>query len=110
MRKQTVDEKRRCPKCGRVENQIRAGYNRSGTQRCECKECKYKYTQNGKKWGYSEEEKKEALRIYYSGVSGSGVGKIMRMSKANVYNWIKKTENAGDGMDKQGDEERNVRA
>ena len=41
---------------------------------------------------YSEEIKKEALRIYYSGVSGRGVGKILGMSKANVYNWIKKTE------------------
>jgi IS1 family transposase len=30
------------------------------------------------------------MKIYYSGVSGRGVGKIMKMSKANVYNWIKK--------------------
>jgi hypothetical protein len=29
--------------------------------------------------------------MFYSGVSGRGVGKILKMSKANVYNWIKKT-------------------
>ena len=31
-----------------------------------------------------------ATKTYYAGVSGRGVGKIFGMSKANVYNWIKK--------------------
>jgi hypothetical protein len=31
-----------------------------------------------------------ALKTYYMGVSGRGVGKIFGMSKANVCNWIKK--------------------
>lgn len=30
--------------------------------------------------------------MYYSGVSGRGVGKVLGMNKANVYNWIKKTK------------------
>jgi len=90
MRKQTINENRRCPKCGQIENQINAGFTKSGTQRCVCKTCNHKYTLNGKTRGYSEEIKQKALRIYYSGVSGRGVGKILGMSKANVYNWIKK--------------------
>ena len=28
--------------------------------------------------------------MYYGGVSGSGVGKILGMNKSNVMNWIKK--------------------
>jgi transposase len=44
--------------------------------------------------------------MYYSGVSGRGVGKYFRMSKANVYNWIKKSES--DRMDKRKDEDGNV--
>jgi len=96
MRKQTIDENRRCPKCGRVENQINAGYNRSGTQRCVCKTCNHKYTLNGKKREYSEEIQKQAMQTYFSGVSGRGVGKLMGMSKANVYNWLKKTESSVD--------------
>ena len=32
------------------------------------------------------------MKTYYSGVSGRGVGKIFCMSKANVYNWMKKTQ------------------
>jgi transposase-like protein len=92
MKKTKIDEKRRCPKCGQTTNQINAGYNRSGTQRCRCKECKIYYTPDGKKREYSEETRKLAIKIYYGGTSGRGVGKILGMSKANVYNWIKKTK------------------
>ena len=91
MRKQTPDESRRCPKCGRIENQIKKGHNPSGTQRCKCLACGVVYTIDPKKRDYPEETKQLAMKIFYSGVSGRGVGKILRMSKANVYNWIKKT-------------------
>lgn len=91
MRKATIDPNKKCPRCGQIENQIKAGYNRSGTQRCKCKDCGIKYTINGKSHEYPEETKKLAIKMYYSGVSGRGVGKILHMSKANVYNWIKKS-------------------
>ena len=94
MKKPKIDTNRRCPKCGKAENQITKGYNRSGTQRCMCKECGVAYTNNPKKREYSEETKKIALKIYYSGVSGRGVGKVLGMSKGNVYNWIKKNESS----------------
>jgi len=90
MRKQTIDENRRCPKCGKTENQVNKGYNRSGTQRCMCKECGVAYTKEPKKREYPEETQKLAMKMFYSGVSGRGVGKVLGMSKANVYNWIKK--------------------
>ena len=34
---------------------------------------------------YDAETRKKALEIYYSGVSGRQVGKLLGMSKANVY-------------------------
>ena len=55
-----------------------------------CKECGVAYTTEPKKREYSEETKQLAMKMYYSGVSGRGVGKVLGMSKANVYNWIKK--------------------
>ena len=97
MRKAKELEGRKCPKCGKEENQINAGYNESGTQRCVCKSCNCKYTLKPKSRAYSEEFQQMALRIYYSGVSGRGVGKVLNMSKANVYNWIKKN---GGSVDK----------
>ena len=97
MRKTKIIEGRRCPKCEKEENQANYGFNRSGTQRCKCKECNNIYTLNPKNRAYSEEVRNTAIKTYYSGVSGRGVGKLLGMSKANVYNWIKKT---GSSVDK----------
>ena len=91
MKKQTIDKARKCPQCGRIENQIKKGYTRSGTQRCMCKECGVWYTINPKKREYPEDTKQLAIKMFYSGVSGRGVGKVLGMNKSNVYNWIKKT-------------------
>ena len=92
MRKATVDEKKKCPKCERIEHQIKVGYNDSGTQRCKCKICGIRYTIDPKKIAYPEEIKQAAIKAYYSGVSGRGVGHLFHINKANVYNWIKKTK------------------
>jgi len=92
MKKITEDENRKCPKCGEIRNQIKKGYNASGTQRCFCKECKIVYTVNPKKREYPEEVRRQAMKTYYAGASGRGVGKIFGFSKANVYNWIKKND------------------
>jgi len=81
-----------CPTCKREEQQIGFGYNRSGTQRLRCKGCGKTYTLQAKTRAYSEEIREQAIKTYYSGVSGRGVGKLFGMSKSNVYNWIKKTD------------------
>ena len=90
MRRITEENWKRCPRCGKTENQIKAGYNKSGTQRCKCKECGIYYTIDPKRHEYPEEIKKQAIKIYYAGVSGRSVGKIFNMNKSNVVNWIKK--------------------
>jgi len=54
------------------------------------KECGKIYTLDPKMKEYPEETKRLAMKMFYSGVSGRGVGKVLGMSKANVYNWIKK--------------------
>ena len=90
MRRSKIEAGKQCPKCGKVENQVKIGYNRSGTQRCMCKECGTRYTIAPKTREYPKETRELAIKMYYSGVSGRGVGKVLGMSKANVYNWIKK--------------------
>ena len=79
-----------CPVCSTQENQIKQGYNRSGSQRCVCKNCGKKYTLNPKQHAYPEEVREQAIKIYYSGVSGRGVGNLLGMNKENVVRWIKK--------------------
>jgi len=90
MRKATKIVGRRCPQCGKTENQVMAGKNRSGTQRCFCNECKKYYTHAPKTRVIPEEVRRQAIKTYYAGASGRGVGKVFGFSKANVYNWIKK--------------------
>ena len=88
---------RKCPICGKTEHQRNCGKNRSGTQRCFCTECKKYYTLNPKTREYSEEVRELAIKAYYAGASGRGVGKIFGFSKANVYNWIKKNGTKSSG-------------
>ena len=90
MRKATEEAWKKCPQCGKTANQIKVGRNASGTQRCKCKECGIVYTINPKQHAYPEETRKLAIKMYYSGVSSRGVGKILGMNKSNVMNWIKK--------------------
>ena len=73
MRKKTEEAWKRCPKCGRIENQIKAGYNASGSQRCKCKECGIYYTIDPKRHEYPEETRELAIKMYYGGTSGRGV-------------------------------------
>ena len=67
MKKRKVDERRRCPKCGKVENQINKGKNRSGTRRCRCLECEIYYTPEPKRNAYSEELREKYFTDGWSG-------------------------------------------
>ena len=67
--------KKECPVCESVENQMKKGFTGSGTQRYMCRDCGVTYTLERKKREYSEETKKLALKMYYSGMSGRSVGK-----------------------------------
>jgi len=92
MRKAKELSGRRCPECGKSEKQVMCGKNRSGTQRCFCNECKKYYTMDPKTREIPEEVRQQAIKTYYAGASGRGVGKVFGFSKANVYNWIKKND------------------
>jgi transposase-like protein len=87
----SITDKPICPRCGATERQMKNGKNRSGTQSCLCGECRKSYTLNPKNRAYSEELRRLAIKEYYDGVSGRGIGKIHKFSKSNVYNWIKKS-------------------
>lgn len=90
MKKTKIQEGRRCPRYGKSEDPANYGHNKSSTQRCKCKCYKHTYTLAPKERAYSEEIRTSAIKTYYSGVSGRGVGKVYEMSKVNAYNWIKK--------------------
>ena len=56
----------------------------AGTRRCKCKERGIYYTVDPKRHAYPEETRELAIKMYYGGISGRGVGKILGMNKSNV--------------------------
>jgi len=85
----------RCPKCDDVQSQHKKGFTSVKSQRWFCNVCKHKYTPNPKKWAYSEDERKEAMRILLDGNSGRAVGRMKKMSKANAYRWSREEAKKG---------------
>ena len=86
------NEEKKCPKCGEKEKQYRIGKTKASSQRYRCMSCKREYTPNPKKWQYTEEEKKQALKLLLLGNSGRAVGKALKMNKSNAYRWAKEAE------------------
>ena len=80
-------EENKCPQCGEEKGQQKKGFTGSGSQRMFCNACKNKYTPNPKSRAYSEETRKQALRLLALGNTGRGVGKAMNISKSNAYRW-----------------------
>lgn len=78
-------EKIKCPRCGN-EKVWKAGKPR-GKQQYQCKECKKKFITEKI---YSEEFKRKAIQIFYEGNSGRAVGRLLKINKYTVYNWINK--------------------
>lgn len=91
-----MEEKKECPRCSSLLRQYN-GRSKAGSQRVVCLSCGKYYTLNPKTKGYSEEVRRQALKIHFAGASGRKVGQVMGFSKANVYNWCKQAKkNPGD--------------
>ena len=80
----------KCPKCGSMDGQMYSGFSKSGARRCVCRKCKHKYTLNRK---YPKAFKEEAIRLYKVGLSAREVGKILKINKGSVLNWVREAQN-----------------
>ena len=86
MRTQTIDENRRCPKCGRTENQINGGWPVAAVGHAAmCMQVLQSQIHAERQdAGVPEATKQQAMKAYYSGVSGRGVGKLMGIGNVLV--------------------------
>ena len=80
----------KCKYCHDEENQIKAGQTKVGSQRYKCKICGKDYVPEGKKRGYSEEIKKQAIKLYLEGNSSRAVGRILGIGKNMCLYWMRK--------------------
>src|SRR5687767_9913772 len=78
-----------CPHCQRSEQQVKVGYNPSGSQRYLCRACRRKYTPEPTARGYSEAVRQEALRLYVDGMNQRRIARTLAVSHQTVANWIK---------------------
>jgi transposase-like protein len=58
-----------CPHCQRTEQQVKVGFNRSGSQRYLCRMCKRKYTPAPIAQGYDAAKRQTALQMYVDGMN-----------------------------------------
>ena len=56
----------KCKECNDEKNQIKAGKTKTGTQKYKCKICGKYSVLESKNRGYSEEIKKQAIKLYIS--------------------------------------------
>jgi transposase-like protein len=77
-----------CPHCQRTDQQVKVGYNASGSQRYLCRVCRRKYTPAPKRHGYSEEIRRQALQMYVDGMGFRRIGRTLGVAHRTVINWV----------------------
>lgn len=78
-----------CPHCQRNGQQVKAGLNRSGSQRYLCKVCRRKYTPAPKAQGYSEALRRQAVQQAVDGGNYRRIGRALGVDHQTVANWVK---------------------
>ena len=88
----------RCERCQKEDKEIKAGKTKAGSQIYKCKHCGKTYTPKPKERNktkrkemkYSEEIKRQAIKLYMEGNSERAVGRIWGISKNTCLYWIRK--------------------
>ena len=76
----------KCKKCQSSEY-TKAGFVK-GEQRYKCKKCGCQFVPTRHK-GRSEEEKREAVKLYSHGLSFRAIAKLLKVSAQSVFVWVK---------------------
>jgi len=77
-----------CPHCQESSQQIKIGFNASGSQRWRCKACGRKYTPQPKPQGYRDEIRQQAVRLYVDGLNYRRIARHLGVHHQTVINWI----------------------
>jgi transposase-like protein len=83
-----MDLKPPCPYCGQHQAVVKAGLNRTGSQRQRCQSCRRYFTVTPKPAGHAPATRDLAVRLYLEGMSFRGIAKVLRVSHPSVINWV----------------------
>ena len=78
----------RCPHCQTTERQVNGGFNRTGSQRFQCQECRRQYTPAPRLLGYDGKTREMALKLYLEGNGFRRIGRLLSVNHQSVVNWI----------------------
>ena len=76
-----------CPRC-QTNTLIKAGFNRSGSQRYQCKGCKHYVTLEPKPNGYADATRRQALQLYLEGIGLRRISRILEVAHQTIANWV----------------------
>ena len=79
---------KKCPYCQAHEGQVKAGLNKSGSQRYRCQTCQRRYTPTPKPHGYSAAIRQQAIQNYVDGMNLRRIGRLLGIDHHTVINWI----------------------
>ena len=77
-----------CPTCGATTKQHRAGQNKTGTLRRECRHCGRTYTPAPKPPGYDLSVRRQALKLYVDGTNFRRIARHLGVNPQSVANWV----------------------
>ena len=77
-----------CPHCQRSEQQVKVGFNASGSQRYLCKVCQRKYTPAPNAQGYSAVMRQRAVQLYVDGLNFRRIARTLKVAHQSVVNWV----------------------
>jgi transposase-like protein len=77
-----------CPHCQATEDQATYGRTPRSSQRYKCRFCQRVYTPEPLPLGYSDEVKREAVRLYLEGTNFRRIGRILGVNHQPVINWV----------------------
>ena len=78
----------RCAYCQSAEQQIKSGFNASGSQRFRCRSCDRIYTPEPSPNGYPDEVRRQAVKLYLEGMNLRRIGRILAVNHQSVTNWV----------------------
>lgn len=79
----------KCPYCQQESRQVKAGRNhRSGTQRYRCQDCGRHSPPEPKQPGYSDEVRRQAVRLYVDGMNLRRIARQLGVNHQSVANWV----------------------
>ncbi len=77
-----------CPYCHGPDQQVKVGFNPSGSQRYLCKLCTRKYTPKPNTQGYSAALRQRAVQMYVDGLNFRRIARHLRVAPQSVVNWV----------------------